>query len=383
MTRPAMGQPPATGGTGTDPRIAATAPVGGGAVQAAVQVDDQAVDEDRGRDRLHVVGSDEPATLEHGRRPGPRGRARRSPAGWRRARGRGASGWPGRSPPGRPPPRRRRAPGGPGRAPRSRRAPSMTGSMASSGSAASWWRRAIRRSPSPSGYPTRARSRNRSSWAWGSANVPSNSTGFCVARTRNGSGRRWVVPSIETWRSCIASSSADCVRGVARLTSSTRSTFVNTGPGHEAQAAGLEQAGPGDVRGQQVRRALDAGHPQVQRAGDRAGEERLAGARDVLEQDVAVRQQRDRDHPQRLVRADHGPRDGAAEVVPQPAAGAGRRRHGCVGRRATLGTAVRSASMDRWLLCGGAVRGPHGSLPPGWLDGFRVRRHRPATPSGG
>ena len=66
-----------------------------------------------------------------------------------------------------------------------------------------------------------------------------------------------------------------------------------------------------------------AGHPQVQAAGDGAGEERLAGAGDVLEQDVAVREQRDGDQPQRLVRADHRPCDRAAQVVPQPAAGAG------------------------------------------------------------
>ena len=160
-------------------------------------------------------------------------------------------------------------------------------------------------------------------------------------------------------------------------------------PRHEAQAAGLEQAGPGDVRGKEVRRALDPGHPQVQGAGDGAGEERLAGARDVLEQDVAVRQQRHRDHPQRLVRPDHRPRDGAAEVVPQPAAGAevdtglGRARARARARAAVPGTsagapaaaagapAARSASMDRWLLCGGGFAGLSEAYRPG---GLRVPR---------
>ena len=81
-----------------------------------------------------------------------------------------------------------------------------------------------------------ARTRKRSSWACGSANVPSNSTEFCVASTMNGSGSGRVVPSTVTWRSCIASSMADCVRGVARLISSTSRTFVKTGPGDEAEA---------------------------------------------------------------------------------------------------------------------------------------------------
>jgi hypothetical protein len=42
-----------------------------------------------------------------------------------------------------------------------------------------------------------------------------------------------VRPSIETLRSAIASSSADCVFGVARLTSSASSTLQNTGPGRK------------------------------------------------------------------------------------------------------------------------------------------------------
>src|SRR4051812_24201307 len=75
------------------------------------------------------------------------------------------------------------------------------------------------------------RTTKRSSCASGSANVPSSSIGFWVARTRNGSGSGRVSPSIETWPSSMASSSALCVRGVARLISSTSSTFVKTGPG--------------------------------------------------------------------------------------------------------------------------------------------------------
>ena len=160
--------------------------------------------------------------------------------------------------------------------------------------------------------------------------MPSNSTGFWVARTRNGSGRGRVVPSTETWRSCIASSSADCVRGVARLISSTSRTFVNTGPWTKRRPAGSNRLAPVTSVGQQVGRALDAGGVERRGPGDGAGEQRLAGARDVLEQHVAVGEQRDRDQPHRLVAADHGPPDGAAQVGPEaaarPSAGRPRRR---------------------------------------------------------
>ena len=59
---------------------------------------------------------------------------------------------------------------------------------------------------------------------------PSISKGFWVARTKKGSGSSWVVPEIVTDRSAMASSMADWVRGVARFTSSARTTFVNKGP---------------------------------------------------------------------------------------------------------------------------------------------------------
>jgi hypothetical protein len=73
-------------------------------------------------------------------------------------------------------------------------------------------------------------SMKRSSWASGSGNVPSCSIGFWVASTRNGSGSRWVVSPIVTWRSCIASSSADCTLAGARLISSASTRLANSGP---------------------------------------------------------------------------------------------------------------------------------------------------------
>ena len=60
--------------------------------------------------------------------------------------------------------------------------------------------------------------------------APICSTGFCVAMTKNGSGSGRVCPSSDTCRSSIASSSALCVFGGARLISSARTTELNTGP---------------------------------------------------------------------------------------------------------------------------------------------------------
>src|ERR1700677_4583676 len=57
----------------------------------------------------------------------------------------------------------------------------------------------------------RTRRRKRSSWDSGSGNVPAKSCGFCVAMTKNGSGRGMVWPSSETCPSFMPSRSADCV----------------------------------------------------------------------------------------------------------------------------------------------------------------------------
>ncbi len=94
----------------------------------------------------------------------------------------------------------------------------------------------MRSSSSAFGYPSEVRSRNRSSCASGSGNVPSCSIGFSVAIRKNGSGRRRVAPSTVTCCSAIASSSADCALGSARFTSSTRRTFANTGPARNSNS---------------------------------------------------------------------------------------------------------------------------------------------------
>ncbi len=66
--------------------------------------------------------------------------------------------------------------------------------------------------------------------------MPSSSIGFWVAMTMNGGPSGYVRPSTVTWPSSMASSSADCVLGDARLISSASSTVANTPPGRNSNS---------------------------------------------------------------------------------------------------------------------------------------------------
>ena len=77
----------------------------------------------------------------------------------------------------------------------------------------------------------------RSSCASGSGYVPSYSIGFWVASTMNGRASSCVWTSTVTCRSCMHSSRPDWVFGLARLISSTSTTFANTGPGRNSKRA--------------------------------------------------------------------------------------------------------------------------------------------------
>src|SRR5262245_9178727 len=70
----------------------------------------------------------------------------------------------------------------------------------------------------------------RSSWASGNGYVPSCSIGFCVAITKNGSGRLYVSCPTVTWRSCIACKRAAWVFGGVRLISSASTIWAKIGP---------------------------------------------------------------------------------------------------------------------------------------------------------
>ena len=167
------------------------------------------------------------------------------------------------------------------------------------------------------GYPSAVRRKNRSSCASGSGNVPSYSIGFSVARRRNGYGTSRVTPSTVTCRSAIASSSADCVFGVARLISSTSTTLVKIGTGPELEVAAplIEDRKARDVGRLEVGRALDARRRRaLDAARDRAREHRLGGAGDVLEEHVPVADQRGQDELDLLAL----PVDDGLDVVEEP-----------------------------------------------------------------
>ncbi|CUP62571.1 Uncharacterised protein [Flavonifractor plautii] len=75
------------------------------------------------------------------------------------------------------------------------------------------------------------RTMNRSIWESGRSWVPEAPAGFWVAMTRKGWGTGWDTPSTVTCPSSIASSRADWVRLVARLSSSAKKRLHSTAPG--------------------------------------------------------------------------------------------------------------------------------------------------------
>ncbi len=129
-----------------------------------------------------------------------------------------------------------------------------------------------------------------------------------MASTKNG-GSSWCRSrATDTCCSCIASSSADCVLGVARLISSASSRLAKTGPGWNWKCALAvlldEHVRADDVGGHQVRRELDAVEGAVDDVGERAHEHRLAQAGHALEQCVAVGDEADQRLPDEIVLAD-------------------------------------------------------------------------------
>ena len=149
--------------------------------------------------------------------------------------------------------------------------------------------------------------------------MPSSSIGFCVASTKNGDGSGRVSPNVVTRRSCIASSSAACVLGEARLISSASSRFVKTGPGWKTNSlrpvAFLEDVAAGDVGRQQVGRELDAAEVERQQPRQRLDELGLAQAGQAFEQHVSAREQRRDDLVDRLFLAENH----AAQLVDERA----------------------------------------------------------------
>ena len=95
-------------------------------------------------------------------------------------------------------------------------------------------------------------------------------------------------------------------RRAVDLIGEQESSEDRTGPEHEVGLALVEDEGAGHVRRQQVRRELDPPERQAERLRKRTSGERLAQARNVLEQDVAAGQDPGEDEFQGLVLADNG-----------------------------------------------------------------------------
>ena len=98
--------------------------------------------------------------------------------------------------------------------------------------------------------------------------------------------------------SCIASSSAACVFGGARLISSASTTLAKIGPVREPERAVagrlvlLEQLRAGDVARHEVGRELHARERQLERLRERLHQQRLGEPRHADEQRVAAREER-------------------------------------------------------------------------------------------
>ena len=135
-------------------------------------------------------------------------------------------------------------------------------------------------------------------------------------------------PSIVTCRSCIASSSAACVFGGARLISSARRRFAKIGPGRELEVgrALVVDRRAGDVGRHQVGRELDAREAHRRDLRERARDQRLGEAGEVLDQHVAVGEQAEQHELERVALAD----DRLLDLVEDPV---GERAH-LVQRRA-------------------------------------------------
>ena len=105
------------------------------------------------------------------------------------------------------------------------------------------------------------------------------------------------------------------MRGDARFTSSTSTTLAKIGTGAELPLAGAGSVHrrAGDVGRQQVGGALHPPEAAADRGRQRLGEQRLAGARHTLDQEVPAGEQGDEARAARCRRTAHRTLDGVGE----------------------------------------------------------------------
>ena len=154
--------------------------------------------------------------------------------------------------------------------------------------------------------------------------------------TRCGRGSGHDSPSTLTCCSSIVSSSAAWVRGGVRLSSSTSTTCANTGPGRNSQVpvSGANTDTPGDVGGQEVGMALHARQLGPERERQRAGQDGLAHAGHVFDEQVTARQRR------------HGRGGQSARGAEQDPCSGCRRAPDRARWRSSMGTADRAVAVE-------------------------------------
>ena len=162
-----------------------------------------------------------------------------------------------------------------------------------------------------------------------------------------------MTPSTVTWRSAIASSSADCVFGVARLISSTRTTLAKIGPGRNSKfrVRWSKTERPGHVGRLEIWRALDPLRDRaLDASGDRSREHGLGRPGHVLEEHVAVARERGQDELDLVALAV----DDRLDVVDEPIGdGAGALEALRLRRSATIGST--GAMVSTGVSCAGIV----------------------------
>ena len=126
-------------------------------------------------------------------------------------------------------------------------------------------------------------------------------------------------PPIETWRSAIASSSADCTLAGARLISSASTMLANTGPHSMSKSSRRRapDAGADEVGGHEVRRELEPGERAAHDLRQRRHGQRLGQAGHALDQAVAVGEQAQHDPLDQAVLADDDALDLEQRVLEQ------------------------------------------------------------------
>ena len=135
-------------------------------------------------------------------------------------------------------------------------------------------------------------------------------------------------------------------RGPVDLVGQQQAGEDRAGPEHRLTGGQVEHGGAGQVGGQHVRGELDPGELQAEHRGERAGQQRLAEARQVLDQDVAGSEHAEQHQAHRLRLAHDDPLDFGHDLLAQPRClGDRHRQH--LGHESSSSSAIMRSSVAR------------------------------------